>query len=92
MVNSVGKCIKLKSLSVIISITSTHRLYSRIEPPLLKDTPNKGHNTFSLSACKGQILWSLQYHGNAILPLKEDNLSIKVKFMAKIAGPQVSII
>ena len=43
---------------------------------LLKDTLNKGHNTFNL---KGQVLWSLQDHGNTILPLKEDNLCIAVK-------------
>ena len=47
--------------------------------PLLKDTLNKGHNTFNLSLYKGQVLWSLQDHGNTILPLQEDNLCITVK-------------
>ena len=51
---------------------------------LLKDTLNKGH----LALYKGQALWSLQDHGNTILPLKEDNLSVTVK----LAGPKVSVI
>ena len=51
--------------------------------PLLNDTPNKGYLSI-----KGQALWSLQDHGNTILPLKEDNLSITIK----LAGPKVSII
>ena len=50
--------------------------------PLLKKTPNKGH------LYKEQALWSLQDHGNTMLHLKEDNLSITVK----LAGPKVSII
>ena len=55
--------------------------YSAVEFPL-KDTPNKEH------LYKGQALWSLQDHGNTILPLKEDNLSIAVK----LADPKVSVI
>ena len=49
--------------------------------PLLKDTLNKEHLS------KGQALWSLQDHGNTILPLKEDNFSITVK----LAGHKVSV-
>ena len=41
--------------------------------PLSKDTLNKV-----------QALWSLQDHGNTILPLKKDNLSITVK----LTGPE----
>ena len=45
---------------------------------LLRETPNKGH------LYKEQALWSLQDHGNTILPLREDNLSITIK----LAGPK----
>ena len=41
-----------------------------------------------LSLYKGQVLWSLQDHGNTILPLKEDNLCITVKLCQKLAGPK----
>ena len=37
---------------------------------IIPRTLNKGHNTFNLSIKKGQVLWSLQDHGNTILPLK----------------------
>ena len=43
---------------------------------------------YILPLCKGQILWSLQYHGNTILPLKEDNLSITVKSCQKLLVPK----
>ena len=63
---------------MISLVTDTDSLVATVEP-LLKDTLNKGHN-YILPLCKGQILWSLQYHGNTILPLKEDNLSITVNY------------
>ena len=50
---------------------------------LLKDTLNKGHAPLY----KGQALWPLQDHGNTILPLKEDNLSITVK----LADPKLEV-
>ena len=52
--------------------------------PLLKDTPNKGHNTFDLSKKD----WSLQDHGYTILPLKDDNLSITVNLCQKLLVPK----
>ena len=57
--------------------------------PLLKDTPNKGHNTL----CKGQIFCG-PYSIMAIQSyrtLKEDNL-YNSKIKPKIVGPKVSVI
>ena len=42
---------------------------------LLKDTLNKGHLSIKDKFC----MWSLQDHGNTILSLNEDHLSITVK-------------
>ena len=72
---------------IVKPIKSNIYMQCTIEP-LLKDTPNKGHNTFDLSIYKGQILQSLQDHGITILPLKEDNLSITVKLCQKLLVPK----
>ena len=58
------------------------------EEPILNNTMNKGHHTFSLSSYIAQILWSLQYYGNTISPLKEQNLSIAVKLYQKLLVPK----
>ena len=51
--------------------------------PFLKDTSklaNRGHNTFNVSIKDNP----LQYHGNTISPLKEQNLSITVNSCQKL--------
>ena len=54
-------------------------------------TSLKGHSEyrkqFISPLYKGQVLWSLQDHGNTISPLKKDNPCIT----AKLASPKVSI-
>ena len=75
------------------SITSA---YMYTVEPLLKDTLNKGHNTLFYLSVKDKFCgpYSIMgFHGNTILPLKKDSLSINnSKIMPKIAGPKVSVI
>ena len=44
----------------------THSYICTVEP-LLKDTLNKGHDSYIKPFCLKQVLWSLQDHGNTIL-------------------------
>ena len=61
-------------------------IYYTVEP-LLKDTPNKGHNTFDLSI-KDKFCgpWQYNFTSERGQPLYNS------KIMPKIAGPKVSVI
>ena len=52
----------------------------------------KANTKYSGTSLKGHFLWSLQDHGNTILPFNEDNLLSNLYITAKKAGPRVSVI
>ena len=74
---------KYSSLSDAVFI-----IYNTVEP-LLKDTPNKGHNTFDLSIkdkfCGPYRIMAIQFY-------PEGQPLYNRKIMPKITGPKVSVI
>ena len=66
-------------------------LLSTVET-LLKDTPNKGHNTFDLSVKTKSVVPTVSWQYNLTSQREQPLYNSTSKIMPKIAGPKVSII